>query len=85
MIEMKKPYLLIAGENYYPSADTGDWKGCYSTVEEAKEQIEYIDHPEFFTKGKMKGQLKSNNITYKIGNSVFDWYEIVDLREWTEK
>lgn len=81
---MKKPYLLIAGYYYYPSADTGDWKGCYSTAEEAKEQIEYIDHPEFFTKGKMKGQLKGNDITYKIGDYVFDWYEIVDLREWAE-
>jgi len=81
---MKKPYLLIAGHRYYPSADTGDWKGCYSTAEEAKEQIEYIDHPQFFTSGKMKGQLKGNNITYKIGDDVFDWYEIVDLREWAE-
>lgn len=81
---MKKPYLLIAGHRYYPSADTGDWKGCYSTAEEAKEQIEYIDHPKFFTSGKMKGQLKGNNITYKIGDDVFDWYEIVDLREWAE-
>ena len=82
---MKKPYLLIAGDYYYPSADTGDWKGCYSTAEEAREQIEYIDHPQFFTKGKMKGQIKSNHITYKIGGRVFDWYEIVDLREWTER
>lgn len=81
---MKKPYLLIAGDYYYPSADTGDWKGCYFTVEEAREQIEYIDHLQFFTSGKMKGQLKGNNITYKIGDDVFDWYEIVDLREWVE-
>jgi hypothetical protein len=34
---MNKPYLLIAGD-YYPSGDTGDWIGCFSTYEEAKEQ-----------------------------------------------
>jgi len=37
---MNKPYLLIAGDNYYPSADTGDWVGCFSTYEEAKAQVE---------------------------------------------
>jgi len=57
---MKKPYLLIAGDKYYPSAYTGDWKGCYSTAEEAKEYLE------------------------TIGKEYYDWYEIVDLREWTE-
>ena len=82
---MNKPYLLIAGDNYYPSADTGDWIGCFSTVEEAREQIEYIDHPQFFNTGKMKGQIKTNDISYRIGGRVFDWYEIVDLREWTER
>jgi hypothetical protein len=82
---MNKPYLLIAGDSHYPSADTGDWIGCFSTIEEAREQIEYIDHPRFFTQGKMKGQLKSNHITYKIGDREFDWYHIEDLREWTEQ
>jgi len=33
-----KTYLLIAGEHFYPSADTGDWVGCFSTYEEAKAQ-----------------------------------------------
>jgi len=81
---MKKPYLLIAGNAYRPSSGTDNWVECYFSVEEARQQIEYIDHPEFFTKGKMKGQLKSNHITYKIGDRVFDWYEIVDLRDWAE-
>ena len=36
---MNKPYLLIAGENFYPSRDTGDWIGCFSTYEEAKAQV----------------------------------------------
>jgi hypothetical protein len=81
---MNKPYLLIAGDCYYPSDGTGDWIECFSTVEEAREQIEYIDNPQFFTKGEKKGQIKSNHITYKIRGRVLDWYEIVDLREWCE-
>lgn len=32
---MNKPYLLIAGERYYPWRGTGNWKGCYATWEEA--------------------------------------------------
>lgn len=35
-----KPYLLIVGDNYYPSAYTNDWVGCYSTREEAYEEWE---------------------------------------------
>jgi hypothetical protein len=57
---MKKPYLLIAGYKYYPSCDTGDWKGCFETYEKAKEYLEAID------------------------KDYYDWYEIVDLREWAE-
>ena len=30
-----KTYLLIAGYNYYPASDTGDWIACYDTEEEA--------------------------------------------------
>ena len=37
-----KPYLLIAGDNYYPSAYTGDWIECYETVEEAAEKWEEL-------------------------------------------
>jgi len=33
-----KPYLLIAGDNYYPSSYTGDWIECYETEEEAAEK-----------------------------------------------
>jgi hypothetical protein len=32
---MKKPYLLIAGWNYYPASGTGDWIGCFETEEDA--------------------------------------------------
>lgn len=84
---MKKPYLLIAGDKYYPSYRTDDWIGCFETLAEAREQIEYIDYPSYFTKGKMKGQVKSNNIKYRIKSSKcptheYDWYEIVNLEDW---
>ena len=59
---MKKHYLLIAGDNYYPSAYTGDWIACYETKEEAQKIWE--------------------NISKKRNR--YDWYEIVDLREWAE-
>ena len=32
-----KSFLLIAGSTYYPAMATGDWVGCYSTREEARE------------------------------------------------
>ena len=37
---MNKPYLLIAGDHYYPQGDTSDWIGCFSTYEEAREQVD---------------------------------------------
>jgi hypothetical protein len=54
-----KHYLLIAGDNLYPSAYTDDWVGCYETKEEAEEVL-------------------YNKYDY-------DWYEIVDLREWMNR
>ena len=33
-----KPYLLIAGYNYYPGRGTSDWIGCFDTNEEAEEK-----------------------------------------------
>lgn len=42
-----KPYLLIAGYNYYPSAYTGDWVACYATEEEAKEKWEELSKDEY--------------------------------------
>ena len=37
---MKKPYLLLAGWDYYPCGGTTDWKECYSTFTEATEAAE---------------------------------------------
>ena len=59
---MKKPYLLIAGDDLYPSAYTGDWIACYETKEEAYEKW---------------GELSKQKYRY-------DWYEIVDLRDWVD-
>jgi hypothetical protein len=42
VIILTKPYLLIAGDNYYPSAYTDDWIACYETKEEAQEKWEEI-------------------------------------------
>ena len=67
---MNKPYLLIAGEHFYPSADTGDWVGCFSTYEEAKAQVE---------------PKKTKGYTVNGWEWDCDWYKIVDLREWTEQ
>ena len=39
---MNKPYLLIAGYQYYPSDGTEDWVACYETVEKAEEKWEEI-------------------------------------------
>lgn len=65
---MNKSFLLIAGYNYYPSGDTGDWKGCYATEEEALAQI---------------GEPKYRLYKYNVCGEDVDWYKVVDLREWT--
>jgi hypothetical protein len=83
---MNKPFLLIAGDVYYPSADTDDWVACYSTYQEAKEQVEEVHRHEYFTKGKHKGEIKSTHMSYIIKNlGERDWYHIVDLCDWTER
>ena len=56
-----KYFLLIAGDNYYPSHRTGDWIGCFETYQEALNQI------------------KDRCV---VRDREFDWYDIVDLREW---
>ena len=42
-----KPYLLIAGYDYYPAPHTGDWVGCFSTEEEAEEKWEELKQEEY--------------------------------------
>ena len=80
-----KYYLLIAGEDYYPSHRTGDWIGCFETYEEALSQIEVKKHHQYYTKGKNKGEIKDTYESYVVNGSECDWYEIVDLREWIQR
>ena len=82
-----KPYLLIAGDSYYPSAYTGDWVGTFSTREEAEAAVRKIEHHEHFRRGPRKGQVKETREEYRVnhpnyGDCNVDWYVIVDLREW---
>jgi hypothetical protein len=42
--QMNKPYLLIAGDNYYPDSGTKDWKGTYATYEEAEAALKDIEY-----------------------------------------
>lgn len=69
---MNKPFLLIAGWDYYPIRGTGDWVGCFASYEEAEKMIEKVDG--CYIKIPIK----------KINNDTVDWYEIIDLREWTQ-
>jgi hypothetical protein len=74
-IIVNKPFLLIAGSNYYPSSGTDDWKGTFETYEEAKAQMtdlskEYKDRKAY--------------CRFKFGEEYCDWYEIVDLRRLDE-
>jgi len=71
-----KPYLLIAGEQYYPESGTGDWVACFETYEEAKEEVVKVTVPRYRS-SKMDDK-------YCIRGANYDWYNIVDLREWME-
>lgn len=62
-----KYFLLIAGINYYPSSDTGDWKKTFHTREEAEAAVRKVP---------------SRCFGYVIDDREYEWYEIVDLREW---
>ena len=84
-----KPFLLIAGYGYYPSAGTEDWRETYSTREEAEATVTQIANHDLYTKGPKKGQIKNTLYTYKVtdsqGEATVDWYEIVDLRDWIQR
>jgi hypothetical protein len=42
-----KTYLLIAGYNYYPARDTGDWIACYDTEEEATDKMNALKNDDY--------------------------------------
>lgn len=68
---MDKPYLLVAGYHYYPSADTGDWIACFATYDEA---LEVIRESQMY-------RYEVYNQYENVWNQV-DWYKIIDLRDW---
>lgn len=78
-----KYFLLMAGYTYYPQG-IEDWIGCFLTHEEALSKVTVVEHKRVITKGKSKGQEEITGRSYRIGESNFDWYDIVDLREWME-
>jgi lipoate-protein ligase B len=80
-----KRFLLIAGDNYYPEAYTGNWIGCFSTYEEAATKVILVEHKRIITHGKRKGQEEITGKSHQIDGRDYDWWDIVDLREWTEK
>lgn len=67
-----KYYLLIAGSWYYPSSSTGDWIDTFETSEEAKHKVS-------------AGIGLMGKDAFFIDNREYDWYEIIDLREWINK
>jgi len=79
-----KRFLLIAGNNYYPEAYTGNWIGCFLTYEEAASKVTLVEHKRIITHGKRKGQEEITGKSHQINGRNYDWWDIVDLREWTE-
>jgi hypothetical protein len=61
------PFLLFAGEHYYPNGGWGDFRGAYATVDEARAGILARQHAD-----AAAGLL-----------STYEWYEIVDVRTLT--
>ena len=75
-------FLLIAGDCYYPQADTGDWIGCFPTFDAARAQVTDVVHKRTITKGVKKGQQEVTHTSHSINGREYDWFDIVDLREW---
>ncbi len=82
---MTKRFLLMAGDNHYPSAGTGDWIAVFASYEEAWAQVERIEVKRIITKGKRKGETEVVSTGWKIGETIYDWITIIDLRRWTER
>lgn len=77
-----KYFLLIAGDCYYPTSGAGDQIDCFETLEEAKAEVKIQETPKYFSSGKNMGQIKDVYIEYFINKRRYDWYDIVDLRDW---
>ena len=62
-----KYFLLTAGDYHYPLMGTEDWIGTYASYDDAHDEVKEVD--ELWCKYKIKGER-------------YDWFEIVDLRDW---
>ena len=81
-----KLYLLTAGHVYSPpDSGTDGWIKTFETHEEAESVVKSIDHHTYFTKGKSKGEIKSTYNTYEIFDKHYDYYEIINLKDWIFK
>jgi len=69
---MNKPFLLIAGDKYYPANGTYDWIDRFETYEEAESKVKKIS-----TRTK-----KTHYVNYKVDGRPVDWYQIVNLETW---
>jgi hypothetical protein len=78
---MMKPFLLIAGDQYYPERATGDWVATFATEEEAKAEVS-LENKEFGFRSKLRPPDRRTKPVYKIRGREYDWYEIVDLQPW---
>ena len=70
-----KFFLLTAGDHYYPSHGSGDWIATFATHEEAEGVVTKV----------------SNHLTnhfaddhYIIYGCRYDWYSIIDLKDWVQ-
>jgi len=77
-----KYFLLMAGDNQYPEAYTGDWIGCFSTFDEAKSKVSFVEHKRKILFGALKGKEEITHSSYQINGKNFDWYDIIDLQDW---
>lgn len=72
----------MAGDNQYPEAYTGDWAGCFSTFDEAKSKVSFVEHKRKILFGVLKGKKEITHSSYQINGKNFDWYDIIDLQDW---
>jgi hypothetical protein len=68
-----KLFLLIAGHSYYPQSGTQDWIGAFETKEEAESKV---------IKAGDKRIKFETYYPYVIENIGYDWFKIVDLKDW---
>lgn len=69
---LKKPFLLILNNKYYPREGTGDWIGCFATREQALAHVDTFEHHGETTE---RGELPD-------GTSQINPFAIIDLRRW---